>query len=100
VNPMQAPKIMKVVVSAGVGSFKDKKKIELAEDRLAKITGQKAVRKGAKQAVATFKTRQGDVVGLQTTLRGEKMWSFLDRLLNTALPRTKDFRGISINSAD
>lgn len=100
VNPMQAPKIMKVVVSAGVGSFKDKKKVELAEDRLAKITGQKALKRGAKQAVATFKTRQGDIVGLQTTLRGERMWSFLDRLLNTALPRTKDFRGINIDSAD
>jgi large subunit ribosomal protein L5 len=97
---MQAPKIEKVVVSVGVGSFKDKKKIELAEDRLAKITGQKVIRRGAKQAVATYKTRQGDVVGLQATLRGVKMWSFLDRLINIALPRTKDFRGISIDAAD
>lgn len=99
-NVMQAPKILKVVVSAGVGSFSDKKKIDLVEDRLSKITGQKPIRRGAKQSIATFKTRQGDVVGLQVTLRGEKMWSFLDRLVNIALPRTKDFRGLSIESAD
>lgn len=96
-NIMQAPKIEKVVVSSGVGSFNDKKKIDLSLDRLSKITGQRPVKKGAKQAIATFKTRQGDIVGLQTTLRGEKMWSFLDRLLNVALPRTKDFRGIPLS---
>ena len=99
-NIMQSPKIEKVVVSAGVGSLKDKKKIDLVEDRLAKITGQKPIRRGAKQSIATFKTREGDVVGLQATLRGAKMWSFLDRLLNVALPRTKDFRGISLTAAD
>lgn len=99
-NVMEAPKILKVVISSGVGSFNDKKKIDLVEDRLAKITGQKPVRKGAKQAIATFKTRLGDIVGLQVTLRGEKMWAFLDRLLNIALPRTKDFRGISIEAVD
>ena len=97
---MEAPKILKVVISTGVGSFNDKKKIDLVEDRLAKITGQKPVRRGAKQAIATFKTRAGDIVGLQVTLRGEKMWSFLDRLLNIALPRTKDFRGISMEALD
>lgn len=99
-NPMQAPKVMKVVVSAGVGSLNDKKKVEIVEDRLAKITGQKPVRRGAKKSIATFKTRIGDVVGVQVTLRGEKMWSFLERLINVALPRTKDFRGISIDAVD
>ena len=96
-NAMQAPKVLKVVVSSGVGSFKDKKKIDLAEDRLSKITGQKPVRKGAKQSVAAFKVRQGDTVGMQVTLRGAKMYAFLDKLINIALPRTKDFRGISTN---
>jgi large subunit ribosomal protein L5 len=99
-NAMQAPKILKVSVSSGVGSLSDKKKIDLVVDRLAKITGQNPVKKGAKKSVATFKTRIGDIVGVQVTLRGEKMWSFLDRLLNVALPRTKDFRGIPFTSVD
>lgn len=99
-NIMQAPKIMKVVVSSGVGSFSDKKKIDLVIDRLSKITGQKPIKRGAKKSIATFKSREGDVVGVQVTLRGEKMWSFLDRLFNIALPRTKDFRGISPNAVD
>lgn len=99
-NVMQAPKILKVVVSSGVGSFSDKKKIDIVEDRLAKITGQKPIRRGAKQSVASFKSRQGDIVGVQITLRGEKMWNFLDRLVNVALPRTKDFRGISNDAYD
>ena len=99
-NVMQTPTIEKVVISSGVGSFSDKKKIDLAIDRLSKIIGQKPVRKGAKKSIATFKTREGDTVGLQATLRGEKMWSFLDKLLNIALPRTKDFRGIPLNSID
>ena len=94
-NVMQAPKIMKVVVNSGVGSFSDKKKIDIVLDRLAKITGQKPIKRGAKKSIATFKSREGDIVGVQATLRGEKMWSFLDRLFNIALPRTKDFRGIS-----
>jgi large subunit ribosomal protein L5 len=99
-NAMQAPKIVKVVVSSGVGSQKDKKKIELIADRLSKITGQKPVRKGAKQSVAAFKVREGDTVGMQVTLRGGRMYDFLDRLVNIALPRTKDFRGISSNGID
>lgn len=99
-NAMRAPKIEKVVVSAGVGSFKDKKKIELALDRLSRITGQKPVTKGAKQSVAAFKVREGDPVGLQVTLRGQRMYDFLDRLINLALPRTKDFRGISAKGVD
>lgn len=99
-NPMQAPKIEKVVVSCGVGSMKDKKKIELVADRLSKITGQLPARKGAKQSVAAFKVREGDTVGMQVTLRGERMYDFLDRLINIALPRTKDFRGIPNTGVD
>jgi len=99
-NLMQAPRIQKIVVSAGVGSFKDKKKVELAADRLAKITGQKPAVRGAKQSVAAFKLREGDTVGLQVTLRGKRMYSFLDKLIHIALPRTKDFRGISLSAID
>src|SRR3989344_4742655 len=99
-NAMQAPKIVKMVISAGVGSVKDKKKLDLIEDRLSKITGQKPVRKGAKLSVAAFKVREGDTVGMQITLRGARMYDFLDRLVNIALPRTKDFRGISSQSID
>ncbi len=99
-NAMQAPKILKVVVSSGVGSLRDKKKIDLVENRLGKITGQKPVRKGAKISIAAFKVREGDTVGMQITLRGQRMYDFLDRLINLALPRTKDFRGISSNGID
>lgn len=99
-NPMQSPKITKVVVSVGTGSFKDKKKLELASDRLSKITGQKPALRGAKKSIAAFKVRAGDPVGLQVTLRGKRMYDFLDKLINIALPRTKDFRGISKNSID
>ncbi|NQV88024.1 MAG: 50S ribosomal protein L5 [Parcubacteria group bacterium] len=99
-NKMQAPKIVKLVVSSGVGSFKDKKKIDLVAEKLTKITGQKAAKKGAKVSIATFKVREGDPVGFQTTLRGKRMYDFLDRLINVALPRTKDFRGISSKGID
>lgn len=99
-NVMQAPKIEKVIVSVGVGSIKDPKKVELIADRLAKITGQKPISRGAKQSIATFKVRQGDKVGYQVTLRGARMHDFLDRLVHIAFPRTKDFRGISAGSVD
>ena len=99
-NAMQAPRILKVVISTGVGSFKDKNKFKVVEDRLAKITGQKAAPRGAKVSVASFKSREGDVVGYQVTLRGARMYDFLERLINIALPRTKDFRGINPNAAD
>ncbi len=99
-NSMQAPRLVKTVVSSGVGSFKDKKKFAVVEDRLAKITGQKAVPRPAKKSVASYKTRQGDTVGFQVTLRGPRMYGFLDKLLNIALPRTKDFRGISPSAVD
>jgi len=99
-NVMQTPRLLKVVVSAGIGSFKDKKKIEVVQDRLARITGQKAAIRGAKKSIATYKTRTGDAVGTQVTLRGPRMYAFLDKLLNIALPRTKDFRGISAKAID
>lgn len=99
-NVMQAPRLVKVVISTGVGSFKDKKKFEVVESRLAKITGQKIVARKAKKAIATFKTRIGDVIGYQVTLRGKRMYGFLDKLLNVALPRTKDFRGIERSTVD
>jgi hypothetical protein len=92
-NIMQAPRLTKVVVSVGTGSFKDKKKQELVADRLAKITGQKPVIRKAKQAIASYKTRIGDPIGYQVTIRGARMIGFLDKLLHVSLPRTKDFRG-------
>lgn len=99
-NPMQAPRLVKAVVGAGVGSFKDKKKFAVVEDRLAKITGQKAAPRPAKKSIASYKTRQGDTIGYQVTLRGPRMYGFLDKLLNIALPRTKDFRGIPVTAID
>jgi len=99
-NPMQAPRLLKVVVSTGIGSLKDKKKIELVADRLAKITGQKPALRGAKKSIATFKVRTGDPVGFQITLRGKRMNDFLDRLVHISLPRTKDFRGITRTAVD
>ena len=98
---MQTPKITKVIISVGVGKMtKDKGKVELVADRLAKITGQKPATRGAKKSIATYKTRIGDLVGYQITLRGKRMEDFLNRLLHVALPRTKDFKGISVASAD
>jgi large subunit ribosomal protein L5 len=97
---MQVPRISKVVISSGVGSFKDKNKFKIVEDRLARITGQKASPRSAKVSVAGFKSRQGDTVGYQVTLRGARMYEFLERLVHIALPRTKDFRGISPDAAD
>lgn len=99
-NIMQTPRLRKIVVSVGVGSFKDKKKIEIVEDRIAKITGQKVAKRGAKKSIAAYKTRQGDTIGAVVTLRGARMYAFLDKLLNIALPRTKDFRGISGKAID
>src|SRR5690349_2622747 len=99
-NPMQAPHLVKVVLSTGTGSVKDKKKIELIADRLAKITGQKPAPRSSKKSIASFKVRQGDLVGYQVTLRGKRMCDFIDKLVNIALPRTKDFRGISKTAVD
>jgi large subunit ribosomal protein L5 len=98
---MQTPKIMKVVVSVGVGKMaKDKGKVDLVANRLATITGQKAATRGAKKAIATYKTRQGDKVGYQVTLRGKRAEDFINRLIHIALPRTKDFKGITTAAID
>jgi large subunit ribosomal protein L5 len=99
-SPMQGVRIEKVIVSSGVGKKRDKKQIELIEDRLAKITGQKSAPRPAKISIAAFKVREGDTVGLQTTLRGARMYDFLDKLIHIALPRTRDFRGLSTKSID
>jgi len=99
-NAMQTPRLVKVVISNGFGSVKDKKKIELIADRLAKITGQKPAMRATKKAIATFKTRVGDPVGYQITLRGPRMAEFLERLIHISLPRTKDFRGLNRDSVD
>ena len=99
-SPMQVPRITKVVVSTGVGRKRDKKQLELIEDRLARITGQKAAARAARISIASFKVRQGDTVGLQVTLRGGRMYDFLDKLIHIALPRTRDFRGISPKAID
>jgi len=99
-SPMQGPRIMKVIVSTGVGKKRDKKQIELIEDRLAKITGQKAAVRAAKQSVASFKVREGDTVGLQVTMRGARAYDFVDKLIHIALPRTRDFRGLSAKAID
>lgn len=99
-NVMESPRLVKVVISNGFGSVKDKKKIELIADRLAKITGQKPAVRATKKAIATFKTRVGDPIGYQVTLRGKRMTEFLDRLIHIALPRTKDFRGLSRTAVD
>ncbi|MBX4200460.1 50S ribosomal protein L5 [Candidatus Parcubacteria bacterium] len=99
-NKMQSPRLVKVVISVGVGSFRDKNKMKVVEDRLLRITGQKPSSRGAKISIANFKSREGDVVGYQVTLRGPRMYDFLERLLHIALPRTKDFRGISRDATD
>lgn len=99
-NPMQTPRVKSISVSSGTGSFKDKKKFDIVMDRLAKITGQKPSPRGAKKAIASFKSRQGDVIGALVTLRGSRAVAFLEKLVNVALPRTKDFRGVPASSID
>jgi len=97
---MQTPKVTKIIVSTGVGSLKDKKKLEVIVDRLRKITGQAPAKRATKKSIANFKTRVGDLSGYQVTLRGERMRSFLDKLIHVVLPRVKDFRGIRPTSID
>lgn len=99
-NVMQAPKIEKVVVSVGTGRVQDKARIALIQDRLAQITGQKASARPAKQSIASFKLREGDIIGYQVTLRGKRMISFVDKLIHLALPQTRDFRGLRVTSID
>ena len=99
-NVMQAPRIEKVVVSTGTGKIDDKGKLELIQDRLAKITGQKAAPRPARLSIASFKLREGDIIGYQVTLRGARMHNFLDKLVHIALPQTRDFRGVKPTAID
>ena len=100
-NVMQVPKLDKIVVNMGVGEAKDNAKVlEGAVSDMETITGQNAVITRAKNSIANFKIREGMAIGCKTTLRGDKMYEFLDRLVNLALPRVRDFRGVDPNSFD
>ncbi|MCA9354980.1 50S ribosomal protein L5 [Candidatus Kaiserbacteria bacterium] len=99
-NVNEAPTVEKVVVSVGTGRVDDKAKIALIQDRLARITGQKAAPRQARQSIAAFKLREGDVVGYQATLRGQRMIDFLNKLIHIAIPQTRDFRGLKTTSID
>lgn len=100
-NIMEVPKLDKIVVNMGVGEAKDNAKLlESAVKDLEIITGQKAVTTKAKKSIANFKIREGLAIGCKVTLRGERMYEFLDRLVNLALPRVRDFRGVNPNSFD
>ena len=100
-NIMEVPKLDKIVINMGVGEAKDNAKVlENAVKDMETITGQKAVLTKAKNSVANFKIREGMAIGCKTTLRGEKMYEFLDRLVNLALPRVRDFRGVNPNAFD
>lgn len=100
-NVMQVPRIEKVVVNIGLGEAMDEPKaLEAASADLMQITGQRPVMTKARKSIAAFKLREGRVIGTKVTLRGERMWAFLDRLVNVALPRVRDFRGVSPNAFD
>jgi large subunit ribosomal protein L5 len=100
-NPMQVPRIEKIVVNMGVGeAVQDGKKIDAAVENLTAITGQKPVVTRAKKSIATFKLRENMPIGCKTTLRRDRMYEFLDRLINIALPRVRDFRGVPGKSFD
>jgi large subunit ribosomal protein L5 len=100
-NVMEVPRIRKVIINIGVGEALDNAKaLDAAVGDLTQIAGQKPVITKARKSIANFKLREGRAIGVKVTLRGERMWSFLDRLMNIALPRVRDFRGISPNSFD
>lgn len=100
-SAMQVPRFVKVIVSMGVGEAKENKKLlDAAVGDIGIITGQKAVKTKARKSIATFKIREGQEIGCRVTLRGAHMWEFLDRLMNVALPRVKDFRGVNPNAFD
>lgn len=99
-NPNQAATIEKVVVSVGTGKVQDKHKEALIQERLAVITGQKPAPRPAKKSIASFKLREGDIIGYQVTLRGGRMYDFLDKLVHVALPQTRDFRGLKPTAID
>jgi large subunit ribosomal protein L5 len=100
-NAMQVPRIKKVVVNVGVGEALDNAKaLEAAVADITQITGQKPIVTKARKSIANFKLREGRAIGVKVTLRGERMWSFLDRLMNIALPRVRDFRGVNPDAFD
>ncbi|HMM99935.1 MAG: 50S ribosomal protein L5 [Anaerolineae bacterium CFX3] len=100
-NVMQVPRIEKVVVNIGVGEALDNAKaLEFAVADLAAVTGQKPIQTKARKSIANFKLREGRIIGAKVTLRGPRMWAFLDRLVNVTLPRVRDFRGVSANAFD
>jgi large subunit ribosomal protein L5 len=100
-NPMAVPKIEKVVINMGMGeAISNAKILDAAIDELGQITGQKPITTKAKKSIASFKLREGQSIGTMVTLRGDKMYEFLDRLINTALPRVRDFRGVPTRSFD
>ena len=100
-NVMQVPRVEKVVLNIGLGEAMDNAKaLEAAVSDLTQITGQKPIMTKARKSIANFKLREGRIIGAKVTLRGERMWSFLDRLLNVALPRVRDFRGVSPDAFD
>lgn len=99
-SAMQSPRITKIVISSGIGSVSDKKKRELILDRLTKIAGQAPSPRSTTKSISQFKTRVGDLAGYMVTLRGARMYSFLDKLINIVFPRVRDFRGLSAKSID
>jgi len=100
-NVMEIPRIEKVVINIGLGeAMDDPKALEAAVSDLTQIVGQKPVMTKARKSIAAFKLREGRIIGTKVTLRGERMWAFLDRLMNVALPRVRDFRGVSANAFD
>lgn len=100
-NVMEVPRIRKVVVNIGLGEALDNPKaLEAAMNDLMLITGQKPVMTKARKSIANFKLREGRIIGVKVTLRGDRMWAFLDRLMNIALPRVRDFRGVSPDAFD
>ncbi|MFZ1249521.1 MAG: 50S ribosomal protein L5 [Candidatus Saccharimonadales bacterium] len=100
-NVHQLPRLQKIVVNVGLGKAKDDKKvIEAAKNTLRKVTGQEPVETVAKNSIAGFKLREGNMIGLKLTLRGDRMYEFMDRLINIVLPRLRDFRGVSLKAFD
>lgn len=99
-NLHQAPAVTKVVISVGTGKVQDKSRTQLIIDRLAMITGQKPSPRPARQSIASFKLRAGDIIGYQVTMRGRQMYDFLDKLIHMALPQTRDFRGLKTKAID
>lgn len=100
-NPHQVPRLEKIVVNSGLGKAKDEKRLmEVATNTLRKITGQQPIQTTAKNSIAGFKLREGNKIGLKVTLRGDKMYEFMDRVINTVLPRLRDFHGVSVKAFD